>query len=128
MFTAQAPPLPPFPTFESSNFRRLYDESLPAADGGEVLHAVRELVDNYCQQQAVAPSEGRRSLSTLANDLGTYKDASLPHAADLTSQFVWTSHHHLFVGRARRELCYILNDAIRSDCSPLLEPAARLAR
>ena len=128
MFTAQAAAPPPFPTFESSSFKALYDQCLPAVDAGEVLEAVRQLVHMYSQQQGVARTETQRFVSRMEDGLRTYKDPSLDHAADLAAQYVWTSHLHLYVGRDRRELCFILNHAIRSDDGPMLEPAARLAR
>ena len=109
------------------DFRSLYEKASPVNHQYELFAAV---ILAYCAaHQPVDPAKGETFFKTL--DKEAFKDpGQLLKKIDAASQRMWTSALTLedCGPEHERELCFLINHAIRQDHPALVAPAVQLAR
>ena len=130
------PPTPQPRTFASSHFKREYEKRgrIPITHASQVFSSVADFVHMYCQvhglvsaQHAVLQSQFVQLLSRMT---GARPEVDALGKSGVTAELLWTSDLK-FEGvgdEHNKELCSLLNAAIRSDEEELMPSAAGLAR
>jgi hypothetical protein len=132
-------PINPTPrprTFASSHFKREYEKRgrIPITHASQVFSSVADFVHMYCQvhglvsaQHAALQSQFVQLLSRMT---GARPEVDALGKSGVTAELLWTSDLK-FEGvgdEHNKELCSLLNAAIRSDEEELMPSAAGLAR
>jgi len=132
-------PINPTPrprTFASSHFKREYEKRgrIPITHASQVFSSVADFVHMYCQvhglvsaQHAALQSQFVHLLSRMT---GSRPEVDALGKSGVTAELLWTSDLK-FEGvgdEHNKELCSLLNAAIRSDEEELMPSAAGLAR
>ena len=124
------------PTLASSHFKHEYELAgrIPVTQASQVFASVANFVHMYCrvhelvsEQHAALENAFVQALSRL---VGTQPGVDPLGDAGVTAELLWTSDR-TFAGMGAdhdKELCSLLNAAIRSDDAQLMPTAAALAR
>ena len=108
-------------TLKTSNFRKAYIKSRPPQTREMLWSGVAELLQAYCARTEIPwQFEGDQFLRHLQQEADQNKHDSIPQAA----QRMWTSPLRL----RKKELCSILNYAVRMDSKEMVKPLATLTR
>jgi len=125
--------LPPSPVptegernFQDSHFRREYDAAEPPKFQHQLLGAVREILMQHCTRHAVSNAECVGFFRRLQNEAFKFRDELLTEVPAV-GQRMWTSAQTLSDSH-KRELCSILNEAIREDIPECMPQVAMVAR
>ena len=124
------------PTFASSHFKREYELAgrIPITQASQVFASVANFVHMYCQVNGLVSAQHvkheKAFVQTLSRLVGTQKGVDPLGDAGVSAELLWTSDQELIgMGDAHeKELCSLLNAAIRSDNAELMPTAAVLAR
>jgi len=108
-------------TLKTSNFRKAYAKSQPPNTRDMLWTGLADLLQAYCSRSEIPwDFEGEQFLRHLQEEAEKNKQDSIPQAV----QRMWTSPLRL----RNKELCSILNFAVRSDSNDMVRPLAMLTR
>ena len=114
----------------SSNFKRLYAAARPPEYQDELLGSLRRFIDSYCSKHGLAQEKGRAFFELLQQEAFSTPEGVNQMLTEVASgaQRLWTSGKKPSGVSARyaKELCSMLNEAIRLDDEALLEHAVCL--
>ena len=117
----------------TSNFLRAYAEAvgIPIANTHSLGSELECLIRAHCRARGIAYDRGegegffRRIMSELERKIASvHQQAGREYTIPEQAQYIWTLDCTL----QDREMCSILNDAIRSDEAACIGPVAKLAR
>ena len=121
-------PSPPIRTFESSNYKRLYEAQETPRRSHEVLSALDRLISAYCTHTGSKPEDGETLYKAL-EAVVMKKSNELIHEVAHAAERLWSSCDRLGGEMSKGpELCTIINHSIRADDPELLAPLVVLAR
>ena len=113
------------PSFAKSEFKRAYEATAAPKFQDEVFGSVRQLLKAHCAAHGIADSERDTFFSQLQNEAFNHPGELLGEV-EAVAQRLWTSAKTL--QSDGRELCSIMNAAVRSEDPALCGPVAVLAR
>ena len=128
-------------SFAKSRYKALYSStSLRDINSGTVLQDMQSMIFLFAAQRSIPRDEAQafvdRVLQHIRGDSDGLIVDEIAEQQDTIRSAVrlWACAEQLTVGEAQAqayqgpEVCSILNEAIREDAEPILEPAIRLAR
>ena len=123
-------------TFALSHFKREYERrcSMPITHASQVFASVADFVHMYCQVHALVSAQHTtlqgQYVQLLSRQTGARPEVDALGKAGVTAELLWTSDLKFegFGDEHNKELCGLLNAAIRSDEEQLMPGAAALAR
>ena len=128
-------------SFAKSRYKALYSStSLRDINSGTVLQDMQSMIFLFAAQRSIPRAEAQafvdRVLQHIRGDSDGLIVDEIAQQQDTIRSAVrlWACDEQLTVGEAQAqayqglEVCSILNEAIREDAEPILEPAIRLAR
>jgi hypothetical protein len=123
-------------TFASSHFKREYERrsGIPITQASQVFASVADFVHMYFQVHGLVSAQHAglqgQFVQLLSRQTGARPEVDALGKAGVTAELLWTSDLKLEgVGdEHNKELCSLLNAAIRSDEERLMPSAAGLAR
>jgi hypothetical protein len=128
-------------SFAKSRYKALYSStSLGDINSGTVLQDMQSMIFLFAAQRSIPRAEAQafvdRVLQHIRGDSDGLIVDEIAQQQDTIKSAVrlWACAEQLTVGEAQAqayqglEVCSILNEAIREDAEPILEPAIRLAR
>ena len=128
-------------SFAKSRYKALYSStSLRDINSGTVLQDMQSMIFLFAAQRSIPRDEAQafvdRVLQHIRGDSDGLIVDEIAEQQDTIRSAVrlWACDEQLTVGEAQAqayqglEVCSILNEAIREDAEPILEPAIRLAR
>lgn len=119
------PPATGPPTFAASEFKRAYEATAAPKFQHEVFSSLQKLLEAYCATNGIADSERDGFFSELQREAFNHPGELLGEV-EAVAQRLWTSARKL--PSEDRELCSIMNAAVRSQDPALCGPVAVLAR
>mmetsp|Transcript_29194 Transcript_29194/g.69321 ORF Transcript_29194/g.69321 Transcript_29194/m.69321 type:complete len:530 (+) Transcript_29194:158-1747(+) len=128
------PPLAPDPgegggkTLAKSAFKAAYSEAKAADDDISLLSVVKVFLQEYCKRKGLGPEKGSQLLTAVRVEANAIAENwFMEGLTDVIgmAQRLWSSTSR---GCGDRELCSLLNDALRSDEPALMAPLAVFAR
>jgi serine/threonine protein kinase len=124
----------PLRTFATSHFKREYDGTIPITQASQVFASVADFVHMYCQVHGFVSAEQtvlqRQFVQLLVRQTGAKPGVDPLGDVGVTAELLWTSSLRMEgMGDERnKELCNLVNAAIRTDHAELMPSTARLAR
>jgi hypothetical protein len=135
-------------SFAQSRYKSLYSAvSLRGMNSYTVLRDMQDMIYLFAARHSIPRAQADAFLDRVLRRIPREADEGLdrvdasmqsrhrsdhhcgdPYARIRMALRVWTCDEKLEAGGAKVEICHILNEAIRRDTEPLLEPAVRLAR
>ena len=123
-------------TFASSYFKQEYEKrrAIPITQASQVFASVADFVHMYCEVHGLTlPHQTvlqRQFVQLLSRQTGARPEVDPLGDAGVTAELLWTSSARLdgMSDEHAKELCSLLNAAIRTDHAELMPSAAGLAR
>ena len=112
--------------FQGTHFKREYEAAAAPKHQHELWGAVHTILTQHCARNGVSGADGDGFFQRLQVQAFTYQDELLT-AVPAAAQRMWTSAVKVSDGH-EKELCGILNEAIRLDSPDCMAQVALVAR